>query len=90
MLMSTSGKRIFSPVPYNFFLMHPHHPYPISLLAPLALRAAKMAILRASEVPLEVGLDFERACYAPLLRSRDRDEALEAFRDKRKPVFLGQ
>lgn len=49
-----------------------------------------MAISRADEVPLELGLDFERACYAPLLKSRDRDEALEAFREKRTPVFLGE
>lgn len=62
----------------------------ISFTAPLALRAAKMAVSRADQVPLETGLDFERACYAPLLRSKDRDEALEAFKEKRKPVFIGQ
>ncbi|KAF9509871.1 hypothetical protein BS47DRAFT_1377523 [Hydnum rufescens UP504] len=62
----------------------------ISSAAPLALRAAKMAISRADQVPLERGLDFERACYAPLLRSKDRGEALEAFKEKRKPIFVGQ
>jgi len=62
----------------------------ISTSAPLALRAAKMAISRADQVDLETGLDFEQACYAPLLRSKDRDEALEAFREKRKPVFKGE
>lgn len=62
----------------------------ISTSAPLALRAAKMAISRADQVDLENGLDFEQECYAPLLQSKDRDEALEAFREKRKPVFKGE
>ncbi|KAF8318144.1 ClpP/crotonase [Clavulina sp. PMI_390] len=62
----------------------------VATSAPLALRAAKMAISRAEEVPLEIGLDFERACYAPLLKSKDRVEALEAFKEKRAPVFLGE
>ena len=67
--------------------------YPICLsknTAPLALRAAKLAISRASELPLEAGLDFERACYQPLLFTRDRVEALSAFQEKRKPVFKGE
>jgi methylglutaconyl-CoA hydratase len=36
------------------------------------------------------GLDLERAAYEPLLQSRDREEALQAFREKRKPVFNGE
>lgn len=36
------------------------------------------------------GLDFERAAYEPLLESRDRVEALQAFKEKRKPVFNGE
>jgi methylglutaconyl-CoA hydratase len=36
------------------------------------------------------GLDFERAAYEPLLQSRDREEALRAFKEKRKPVFKGE
>ncbi|KDQ08840.1 hypothetical protein BOTBODRAFT_47951 [Botryobasidium botryosum FD-172 SS1] len=58
--------------------------------APLALRAAKLSISRAFDLPLESGLDFERACYAPLLKTKDRDEALEAFREKRKAIFRGE
>jgi len=58
--------------------------------APLALRAAKIAISRAAELGLESGLDFERACYQPLLLSTDRVEALNAFKEKRKPVFKGE
>jgi len=62
----------------------------IAASAPLALRAAKLAISRASELPLEPGLDFERASYEQLLTSKDRTEALQAFREKRPPVFKGE
>jgi methylglutaconyl-CoA hydratase len=37
-----------------------------------------------------VGLDFERAAYEPLLQTKDREEALRAFKEKRKPVFKGE
>jgi methylglutaconyl-CoA hydratase len=56
----------------------------------LALRAAKQAISRAPELSLESGLDFERATYETLLPTKDRLEALEAFKEKRKPVFKGE
>ncbi|PCH36962.1 ClpP/crotonase [Wolfiporia cocos MD-104 SS10] len=62
----------------------------IALNAPLALRAAKQAISRAPELSLESGLDFERAAYEPLLKTNDRIEALEAFKEKRAPVFKGE
>ncbi|KDR83918.1 hypothetical protein GALMADRAFT_236416 [Galerina marginata CBS 339.88] len=58
--------------------------------APLALRAAKQAISRSEDLALEPGLDFERASYETLLTSRDRTEALEAFREKRQPIFTGE
>ncbi|KAI0787031.1 ClpP/crotonase-like domain-containing protein [Irpex lacteus] len=62
----------------------------ISVNAPLALRAAKQAISRAPELALESGLDFERASYETLLKSKDRLEALEAFKEKRPPIFKGE
>ena len=62
----------------------------ISANGPLAVRAAKQAISRAMEFPLEAGLDFERASYEPLLHSKDRVEALEAFKAKRPPQFKGE
>lgn len=58
--------------------------------APLALRAAKQAMSRAMDLPLESGLDFERASYEVLLGTKDRIEALEAFKQKRVPVFKGE
>jgi methylglutaconyl-CoA hydratase len=62
----------------------------ISVNGPLAVRAAKQAISQAVEFPLEAGLDFERASYEPLLHSKDRLEALEAFKAKRLPQFKGE
>ncbi|KIP10673.1 hypothetical protein PHLGIDRAFT_22119 [Phlebiopsis gigantea 11061_1 CR5-6] len=62
----------------------------ISVNAPLALKAAKQAISRGPELSLESGLDFERSAYERLLHSQDRLEALEAFKEKRKPVFKGE
>jgi len=58
--------------------------------APLALRAAKQAISRSEDLPLETGLDFERASYETLLTSQDRSEALQAFKEKRHPNFKGE
>lgn len=81
---------MFHPFIYTIIFVVANNVHPTCILAPLALRAAKMAVSRADQVPLETGLDFERACYAPLLRSKDRDEALEAFKEKRKPKFVGQ
>ncbi|KAJ8584787.1 ClpP/crotonase [Rhizopogon salebrosus TDB-379] len=62
----------------------------ITKSAPLALRAAKQAISRAADLPLESGLDFERASYEVLLPTKDRLEALNAFKEKRQPVFKGE
>ncbi|KAF9453003.1 ClpP/crotonase [Macrolepiota fuliginosa MF-IS2] len=58
--------------------------------APLALRAAKQAVSRSEDLALETGLDFERASYETLLPTKDRMEALQAFREKRRPVFRGE
>jgi len=58
--------------------------------APLALRAAKQAVSRSEDLALETGLDFERASYETLLPTKDRVEALMAFREKRRPVFQGE
>ncbi|ORX36580.1 ClpP/crotonase-like domain-containing protein [Kockovaella imperatae] len=58
--------------------------------APLALRAAKMAIDSAVDLPLEQGLDMERKAYATLLDSEDRKEGLRAFAEKRRAKFQGK
>ncbi|XP_064484028.1 methylglutaconyl-CoA hydratase, mitochondrial-like [Ornithodoros turicata] len=57
---------------------------------PLALRLAKTALERGCELPLASGLAFEEACYAQVLPTADRVEALKAFREKRDPMYKGE
>ncbi|HQU69136.1 MAG TPA: enoyl-CoA hydratase-related protein [Albidovulum sp.] len=55
--------------------------------APLALRAAKAALVAGAEAALALGA--ERASFEALLDSQDKAEGIRAFRDKRKPEFQG-
>jgi enoyl-CoA hydratase/carnithine racemase len=57
--------------------------------APLAIRAAKRAILFSSRNFLELGLASEDAAYEEIIHSEDRLEGLRAFQEKRKPHFKG-
>ncbi len=57
---------------------------------PVAVRAAKEAIDRGSELPMAQGLEIEARCYDKVLPTSDRLEALAAFAEKRKPVFEGR
>jgi methylglutaconyl-CoA hydratase len=63
---------------------------PIAEGAPIAQAAALKAIRASYEVPLERGLELESVYYEETLRSKDRNEALAAFAEKRKPVFRGE
>ena len=58
--------------------------------APIAERAALKAIAAAGDLPLSPGLALERQCYEPCLTSADRKEALAAFAEKRRPMYLGK
>ncbi len=63
----------------------------IARCAPLALRAAKRAIdegLAAGS--LAAGLDVEGRCYATIVPTEDRREALAAFAEKRSPDYRGR
>ena len=56
--------------------------------APLALMAAKAALLAGSETAL--ALDAERNAFETLLDTQDKSEGIRAFRDRRKPEFRGK
>lgn len=58
--------------------------------APLALKAAKEAIDGGFDRDLEAGLALETRSYLQLLNTKDRLEGLEAFAEKRKPVYVGE
>jgi methylglutaconyl-CoA hydratase len=59
----------------------------IASQAPLALRQAKKAISKGMGLTLGKALAVESECYAPLIRTQDRAEALQAFLEKRRPVW---
>ena len=54
---------------------------------PISVRAAKQAILRATDTTLEIGLDYERMLFYSLFATEDAHEGMRAFLEKRKPVF---
>lgn len=62
----------------------------VRLCAPISVEQAKRAIDGGLEQELTAGLELERACYDVCLPTRDRQEALAAFRDKRPPQFKGE
>mgnify|MGYP000061762807 CR=1 FL=1 len=59
-------------------------------LGPLALRAAKEAVIRGLDVDLESGLRLEQQLFEPLLDTEDFEEGTRAFVEKRKPQFRGK
>ena len=58
--------------------------------APLAVQAAKKAILTGVEMTFEEGLMLEADLFASLCGTDDQKEGAEAFLSKRKPVFVGK
>jgi enoyl-CoA hydratase/carnithine racemase len=59
-------------------------------LPPLAVRAAKEAMLKGIDLSLEDGLQLEAGLEAFLFTTEDAEEAQKAFLEKRKPVFKGK
>ena len=57
---------------------------------PLAVRAAKEAMLRGSSLSLEDGLRLENALEAYVMNTEDFTEGITAFGEKRKPDFKGK
>lgn len=57
---------------------------------PIAIRMAKKAIDLGYGKDKTSGMEIERLCYAQVIPTDDRIEALKAFSEKRKPVFQGK
>ena len=53
----------------------------------LAVMATKEAVNRAYETPLSEGVRFERRLFHALFATEDQKEGMNAFIEKRKPVF---
>ncbi len=62
----------------------------VAAMPPLAVMAAKEAILRAYELPLAGGLEFERRNFYLLFSSEDQKEGMAAFIEKRSPEWKGR
>ena len=62
----------------------------IAAMPPLAVRAAKAAILDAEERSLTEGLARERAAFFRLFDTEDQAEGMAAFTQKRPPVWSGR
>jgi len=62
----------------------------IAALPPLAVRAAKAAILAADEAGLRAGLAGEREAFFRLFDTQDQAEGMAAFTEKRTPTWSGR
>ena len=61
----------------------------ISQKAPLAVKMAMTAVNRGTETDLETGLFLEAALANVLIGSKDKEEGIKSFLEKRKPNFSG-
>ncbi|MED3561563.1 enoyl-CoA hydratase [Bacillus xiapuensis] len=57
---------------------------------PIAIRQAKFAIDKGYDVDLATGLAIEQNAYEVTIPTKDRLEGLQAFKEKRKPVYKGE
>ncbi len=62
----------------------------IAARAPVAVRLAKEAVLKAFDTTLESGLDYERKCFYLLFATEDKEEGVRAFLARRPAQFRGR
>ncbi len=58
--------------------------------APLAVQQAKKALNASQQTDLKTGYAFELEAYNHTLATKDREEGVSAFNEKRKPKFTGE
>uniref|UniRef100_A0A3Q1GYV5 Enoyl CoA hydratase domain containing 2 n=1 Tax=Acanthochromis polyacanthus TaxID=80966 RepID=A0A3Q1GYV5_9TELE len=58
--------------------------------APIAVRMAKEAMNKGVEVDISSAMAIERMCYARVIPTRDRQEGMAAFIEKRAPQYTGE
>ncbi|MEW9674168.1 enoyl-CoA hydratase [Ammoniphilus sp. 3BR4] len=58
--------------------------------APIAIAQAKFAIDKGYDVDLNTGLSIEQNAYEVTIPTKDRLEGLQAFKEKRKPIYKGE
>jgi len=57
---------------------------------PIALKLAKESVLKADEMSLAEGLEYERKLFYSLFATEDQKEGMRAFLEKRKAAFQGK
>lgn len=62
----------------------------ISRMPPIAVAQIKEVILHGMDASLETALALERKALQLLFATQDKKEGMEAFLQKRNPVFTGQ
>jgi len=62
----------------------------IAAMPPVAAIAAKEAVNRVFELPLEAGLEFERQAFYLMFATEDMHEGATAFLEKRSPEWRGR
>jgi enoyl-CoA hydratase len=62
----------------------------IAAMPPVAVMAAKAAVNRAEELPLDAGLEFERRNFYLLFDTEDQAEGMAAFAEKRDARWKGR
>lgn len=78
-------------VPKEHFYTEAHKlAHDLAKKPPIALRLAKDAVIKASELPLSEGLDYERKLFYMLFSTEDQKEGMRAFVEKRKAAFKGR
>src|SRR5699024_3973637 len=57
---------------------------------PIAIKQAKAAIDHGIETNLHTALDIEHMYYQQTIPTKDRSEGMNAFQQKRKPIYKGE
>lgn len=58
--------------------------------APVAIKQVKKALNMSQHVDVKSGFAYEIEAYNRLLHTKDREEGIRAFNEKRKPNFIGK
>ncbi len=58
-------------------------------MPPKAIRATKRALRQGADLPLDAALALENREFLLLFDTQDKSEGMQAFLEKRKPIFTG-
>lgn len=62
----------------------------LAALPPIAITQIKEVIIQGADAPLSAALAMERKAVQVLFASQDKQEGMQAFLEKREPVFVGK